>query len=542
MQSLAKNVRLIPANPMLTPTGRPKNAKERVAAYCRVSTDQDDQVNSFHVQREYYEQKINETPEWTNAGIYADEGISGTSMERRPEFMKMLRACRQHKIDRVLCKSLSRFARNTVDCLDTVRELKGLGIAVYFEKENIDTLKQQSEFIITLYSGFAQAESESLSANVRLGMRMGFAQGKVIVRTDMLVGYTKDAEGKPVIESKGAATVLRIYSSYLAGMSLPQIRDALIRDGVPTATGIKAWSSEAVKNILTNERYMGDALLQKWYKKDCFSKACTKNNGELPQYYVENNHEGIVSRELFSRVQSEMARRANLKKPATLNGERVKGQYSAKYALTERLICGECGTPYRRCTWVRGDGKRIVWRCISRLTYAKQYCHDSPTLDEYKIHAAIVEAINLILENKDEILETVTEAIRVAFDNGRGGMDMAALRQRRTDLQLMMDNLIEQVMKDGQESEEMDRQLKSAMEELERLEQAIQQRDLEQRAAECENARLKEIMQRIRETPCALTEYDDRLVRQIVERVTVDSKDHLTVSFGQGVDIQVRIP
>ncbi len=513
-----------------------------MAAYCRVSTDQDDQINSFHVQREYYEQKINETPEWTNAGIYADEGISGTSMEKRPEFMKMLRACRQHKIDRVLCKSISRFARNTVDCLDTVRELKGLGIAVYFEKENIDTLKQQSEFIITLYSGFAQAESESLSANVRLGMRMGFAQGKVIVRTDMLVGYTKDAEGNPVIEPKGAATVLRIYSSYLAGMSLPQIRDALIRDGVPTATGIKAWSSEAVKNILTNERYMGDALLQKWYKKDCFSKACTKNNGELPQYYVENNHEGIVSRELFSRVQSEMARRANLKKPAALNGERVKGQYSAKYALTERLICGECGTPYRRCTWVRGNGKRIVWRCISRLTYAKQYCHDSPTLDEYKIHAAIVEAINLILENKDEILETVTEAIRVAFDNGKGGLDMAALRQRRTDLQLMMDNLIEQVMKDGQESEEMDRQLKSAMEELERLEQAIQQRDLEQRAAECENARLKEIMQRIRETPCALTEYDDLLVRQIVERVTVDSKDQLTVSLGQGVDIQVQMP
>ena len=153
-----------------------------------------------------------------------------------------------------------------------------------------------------------------------------------------------------------------------------------------------------------------------------------------------------------------------------------------------------------------------------------------------------MEAINIILENRDEILETVAEAIRVAFDNGKSGLDMAALRQRRTDLRLLLDNLIEQVMKDGKESEEMDRQLKSSMEELERLEEAIQQQDLEQRAAECENARLKQILQRIQETPCALTEYDDRLVRQIVERVTVDSKDHLTVSFGQGVDIQVQIP
>lgn len=542
MQVLAKNVRVIPANPMLTTTGKPKSAKVRVAAYCRVSTDEKDQINSFQVQREYYEKKINETTEWTSAGIYADEGISGTSMERRPDFMKMLRACRQHKIDRILCKSLSRFARNTVDCLDTVRELKGLGISVFFEKENIDTLTQQSEFIITLYSGFAQAESESLSANVRMGKRMSFAQGKVIFRTDMMIGYVKDAAGNPIIEPNGAATVLRIYGSYLAGMSLSQIRDMLIKDNVPTATGIKGWSSEAIRNILTNERYIGDALLQKWYKRDCFSKACTRNKGELPQYYVENNHEGVVSRELFNQVQSEMARRANLRKATALPGERAKGQYSARYSLTERLICGECGTQYRRCTWVRNGKKRIVWRCISRLEYGKKYCQSSPTIDEHILHSAIVQAINTILTNQEEIRETVMDATRTAFDNGKNTDDMAELRRRQADLKLLMDDLIEQILNANNETDELDRQLKSTMGKLQQLDIAIQQRDLELRAAECENTRLNEILRMIQNSPCALTEYDDTLVRQIVERVTVDSKEQITVSFGYGVDIPIRLP
>ncbi len=542
MQALAKNVRIIPANPLLTPTGRPKNAKERVAAYCRVSTDEEDQLNSFAVQKEYYERKISETPEWSNAGIFADEGISGTGMERRTEFLRMIQACRQGKIDRILCKSISRFARNTVDCLDTVRELKEMGIAVFFEKKNIDTLKQQSEFIITLYSGFAQAESESISANVRMGKRMGFAQGKVVFRTDMMVGYTKDAEGKPVVDPAGAATVLRIYASYLAGMSLGQIKNELIADDVPTAKGVRAWSSETIRSILTNERYMGDALLQKWYKAGCLAKGCKKNNGELPQYYVENNHEGIVSKELFNRVQSEMARRANHKKAATLGGERTRGKYSARYALTERLVCGECGTPYRRCTWTQKGEKRIVWRCISRLEHGKQYCRNSPTMDEYKIHAAILEAFNMVLENREEILETVMEAIRTAFENGKGHTDMPALRQRRADLKLVMDSLIDRILQGNENCAELDGQLKETMDDLEKVEEAIRQQDRERMAAENENARLSAILAAIQETPCALTEYDDILVRQTIDQVTVDSKEQLTVSFGYGVEVQVRVP
>jgi site-specific DNA recombinase len=541
MEALAKNVRVIPANPMLTPTGRPKSQKERVAAYCRVSTDEEDQKNSFLVQKEFYETKISQTPEWSLAGIFADEGITGTSMDRRTEFRKMLRHCRQRKIDRILCKSISRFARNTVDCLDTVRELKSLGIAVFFEKENIDTLLQQSEFIITLYSSFAQAESESISANVRLGKRMSFAQGKVIIRTDMMVGYEKDENGNPIIDPTGAATVLRIYSSYLAGMSLGQIRKELVEDGVPTARGVKAWSTEVIQSILKNERYTGDALLQKWYKEGCLTKNCKRNNGELPQYYVENNHEAIVSKELFNRVQSEMARRANRKKAVSPTGERIRGKYSAQYALTEKLICGECGTPYRRCTWTQNGVKRVVWRCISRLEYGKQYCHKSPTMDEYKLHEAIIQAINRILEDKDDILETVTAGIRAAFDNGKGGVTLSELRRRKAELREIISDLTDIVLGKNDITEEIHQRLQDSISELERSESAIKEMEREQAAEECENARLTAILEAIRETPCALNEYDDTLVRQIIERITVDSKEQITVSFGYGVDIPIAI-
>jgi len=541
MSTLAKNVRIIPANPMLTPTGRPKNSKERVAAYCRVSTDEKDQINSFHAQKDYYTQKIEETEAWTSAGIYADEGISGTSMDRRAEFTKMIRACRQHKIDRILCKSISRFARNTVDCLETVRELKTLGIAVYFEKENIDTLQQQSEFIITLYSSFAQAESESISANVRMGQRMAFAQGKVPFSATALVGYTKDAQGKPVIEPKGAAIILRIFSSYLAGMSYEQIAKELTAEGIPTSRNLKRWTKQGIQSILTNERYMGDALLQKTYKESCLSKYCKKNNGELPQYYVENNHEGIVSKELFRRVQSEIARRANLKKATMSSSDRVRGRYSAKYSLTERLICGECGTLYRRCTWTQKGIKRVVWRCISRLEHGKRFCHASPTIDEHIIHSAIVEAINSILENREEILEAVTEAIRIAFDKGDGRSTLGALKQRQTDLKLIISDLVDRVIGGNENNFELDKQLKSSMDELERVEEAILQRERETMAAERENDRLNDIIESIQKTPCALTEYDDTLVRRIVDRVTVDSSDQITVSFGYGVDVPISI-
>ena len=269
-----KRIQFIPASKSgneIKAMQRP-NGKLRTAAYCRVSTDTEEQLNSYAAQKAYYTQKIAENPEWEMAGIFADEGISGTSMKKRKEFNRMIAACKRGRIDLILTKSLSRFARNTVDCLDTVRKLKANGIGVIFEKENINTLTQSSEFMITLFSGFAQAESESLSKNVSWGKQKSMEAGKVVFQFAKLLGYRKGADGQPEVVPEEAETTRRIYRRYLEGASLQNIQDELIADNIPTASGLKGWTRQVIKRILKNEKYCGDALLQKTYITDCISK------------------------------------------------------------------------------------------------------------------------------------------------------------------------------------------------------------------------------------------------------------------------------
>ena len=285
-----RTVRCIPATKPRASAGRNgQHGKQRVAAYCRVSTDSEEQINSYTAQKAYYSQKIEETPDWEMAGLFADEGITGTSMKKRKEFNCMITACKRGRIDLILTKSLSRFARNTVDCLEIVRMLKARGIGVIFEKENINTLTVSSEFLITLFSGFAQAESESLSTNVGLGIRMAMKDGKVNFHYNTMLGYRKGEDGKPEIVPEEAQVIRRIYQRYLDGCSEGQIAKELDREGTPTAKGVKAWSHQVVHSILCNEKYIGDALLQKTYVTDCINKQVKKNNGERPQYYIENN-------------------------------------------------------------------------------------------------------------------------------------------------------------------------------------------------------------------------------------------------------------
>lgn len=306
----------------------------------------------------------------------------------------MITACKRGHIDLIITKSLSRFARNTVDCLETVRLLKANGIGVYFEKENINTLTESSEFLITLFSGFAQAESESLSKNVAWGKAKSAEAGKVTFQYKKMLGYRKGADGQPEIVPEEAEVIKRIYHRYLDGCTLGQIKRELDEDNVPTAQGVEFWSPAIIHNILTNEKYIGDALLQKTYVTDCISKKVKKNQGERAMYYVENNHPAIISREMFDQVRNEMTRRSSKRKVLQKSGKTELGKYSGKYALTELLVCVECGSPYKRVTWARNGKKRIVWRCVSRLEFGTQYCHNSPTLDESKLHSAILASMN----------------------------------------------------------------------------------------------------------------------------------------------------
>ena len=487
-----RRIHVIPATKQATAPGRASGRKQRVAAYCRVSTDSEEQLTSYTAQKAYYTQKIDENPDWEMAGIYADKGITGTSMKKRVEFKKMIAACKRGKIDLILTKSLSRFARNTVDSLEVVRMLRANGIGVIFEKENINTLTESSEFLLTLFSGFAQAESESISKNVIWGIQKSREAGNVPFQYQKLLGYQRGPDGQPEIVPEEAEVVKRIYRRYLDGCSLAQIKRELEADGVPTASGIQGWTYQVVRNILTNERYIGDALLQKTYTTDCISKTVKKNQGDRPMVYVERNHPAIVSKAMFYQVREEMARRASKRKVMQKTGKTEQGKYSAKYALSELLVCGECGTPYKRCTWARNGKKRIVWRCVSRLEFGTKYCHDSPSMDEDKLHQAILEGINEFVQAGQGLGDELLDLAGIVQQGGSAdGIDPLTLRNR--------------------------------------LDALTVQQDEEQRAGQ--EARLRELAEWLKRQKSEFTEYDDTITRRYVERITVVDAETIRIKF-----------
>ena len=508
----------------------------KVAAYCRVSTDEEEQKNSYQAQIEYYTDKINKNPEWQMAGIFADEGITGTQAKKRPEFLKMIRLCRQGKIDMILTKSFSRFARNTVDSLDYIRELRTLGIAVISEKENINTLTAESEMLITIMSCFAQAESESISKNVSWGVRQSFKNGNVPIQYAKLLGYKKGENGLPEIIPDEAEIVKEIFHSYLDGMSLRQIADSLNDRAVKTKHKQTTWQPEIVKSILVNEKYTGDALLQKTYITDCITKKTRKNNGELPMYLVKNHHEPIVSRADFNRVQEEMARRSAKRVIADKLTKGKQGRYSAKYALSELLICGECGTHYRRVTWTAKGFKEIKWRCISRIQYGKKKCHCSPTVDEQALHKAIVSAINEFCEVKDDVAKVLRESITEVLDPNLNGSVQAA-QQRIDELAHNIDELIKLATIPETAATAM-ADIEKFSDEMKTLREFIETEKAKQMTAQRGSAELDAVLERLECEDFTMTEYDDVAVRQLIQKVTVESKNTITVTFKGGFEIR----
>ena len=529
--TLDRRVRVIPATKTQGAIHSTYDGKKRVAAYCRVSTDSEEQLNSYEAQKSYYTQKIEDSPDWEMAGIYADEGITGTSLKKRTEFKKMITACKRGHIDLIITKSLSRFARNTVDCLETVRLLKANGIGVYFEKENINTLTESSEFLITLFSGFAQAESESLSKNVAWGKAKSAEAGKVTFQYKKMLGYRRGADGQPEIVPEEAEVIKRIYHRYLDGCTLGQIKRELDADKVPTAQGVDSWSPAIIHNILTNEKYIGDALLQKTYITDCISKKVKKNQGERAMYYVENNHPAIISREVFNQVRNEMTRRSSKRKVLQKSGKTELGKYSGKYALTELLVCGECGSPYKRVTWARNGKKRIVWRCVSRLEFGTKYCHNSPTLDESKLHSAILTAMNEFAAIRQEVcpdvLAMAEEAKQALSQTGAKLLELKkhleAVSREQSDL---LDRLLEN-MGDA----ELNTKMKALTDEKESLKAQILDTQQMEVSLEEQAARHQQMWDSIMECSAGYTEFDDEFVRQIIQKITVEDEETIRIHF-----------
>ena len=472
----------------------------------------------------------------------ADEGLSGTSTKKRTEFNRMIAACKRGRIDMILTKSLSRFSRNTLDCLEIVRTLKAQGIGVIFEKENINTLTQTSEFMMTLFSGFAQAESESISRNVSWGIQKGMESGNVPFHYFRLLGYRKGADGQPEIEPEGAKTVRRIYRRYLEGASLSDLKRELEEDGVLTLAGTAVWSCQSIRNILTNEKYVGDALLQKTYVTDCIKKTVKKNNGERPMYYVENHHEAIIPREVFRRVQEEMTRRNSKRKVMQKSAKTEQGKYSGRYAFSELLVCGECGSPYRRCTWAKNGKKRIVWRCVSRLEYGKKFCHYSPTMGEVELQNGVVRALNQYAADRSEIQSGVLEAASLSAGNGGSqGMGLLDLRQRMENLTAEQTLLLEKVLED-MDNPEWNAQLKELSEEKQALAERIAAMEENEEHRRAQEAKREELREWLKEQPMEFAEYDETITRRMVEKMTVVNSDTVLVRIRDTTDeIEIRI-
>lgn len=510
---------------------RPK----RVAAYCRVSTDREEQEHSFETQKAMYTEMIMMKPTWQMAGIYADEGITGTVAKKRPGFMKMIEDCRKGKIDMIVTKSVSRFSRNNLDCLMYVRELKQLGIPIIFEKEGINTIQVSSELLLTLFGALSQAESESISMNVKLGIRQSLKNGNVRFSYKTFLGYRKGADGQPEIVPEQADIVRRIYNDFLAGATYLEIAKRLTEEKVPTMGGGSRWFSERIKSILKNEKYKGDALLQKTYITDPISKRVKKNNGELPMYYVENSHPAIIERRIFDRVQEEIARRAGKKKVKQTGTKTELGRYSGKYALTELLYCGECGTPYRRCTWSRNGKKKIVWRCVSRLDYGKKYCKNSPSVEESRLHNAIAAAITKKANSEEINIGGIMDHIE-SFGSRRDTDGIIQRQRRIAEIEKVIDDLA-RLNSDEAQSGELDYKFSELYAELYSVKDEIE--EMQSDAATLDGDMLNEMREVVTGLKNHPVEYDDKVVRQLIDCIKVMSADMIKICFKDGTVTEV---
>lgn len=515
-----------------------KYHQQRVAAYCRVSTDSEEQLTSYTTQKKVYSEMIAARKDWEFAGLYADEGISGTRADKRPQFKKIINDCLSGKIDYIITKSVSRFARNTVDCLDHVRILKAKGIGVFFEEQNIDTLKIDSELYLVIYAGFAQSESESMSKNITWTFRKKFEDGNSVFMYKKLLGYKKGEDGMPEIVPEEAALVKRVYNMYLAGETPRRISAAMKAEKIEIPGKSLSFSESMISGILTNEKYCGDSVLQKTVTIDCISKTRRKNTGEAPMYYVQNSHPAIISREVFHKTQEELMRRKTRTPQSSKSSITATGKYS-RFALTDVLVCAECGSRYKRVTWTASGQKKIVWRCINRLDYGKKYCKTSPTVDEIKLHSAIMRALNQFNEEDRSTYMALMKATIGEALGLNGCSDEIDLLQRKIDaLNKKMIELINDSVQSGDDMESREAEFKEISDTIALLKSRIATVEDSANTSGSTNERLEQIQKIIAQREQKRFEYDDSIVRQMIECIKVLPEGKLEIIFGGGYVVE----
>lgn len=517
------NVTVIPARkrPGNIINKNKEKPKLRVVAYCRVSTDMEEQASSYEIQVKHYEEFISRNPLWEFAGIYADDGISGTNTKKREGFNDMINACMEGKVDMVITKSISRFARNTIDCLKFVRKLKEKNIPIIFEKENINTMEASGELLLTIMASLAQQESASLSQNVKLGLQFRYQEGKFQLNTNHFLGYTKDEDGNLIIEPNEAKVIKRIYLEFLDGASLRDIAKGLERDGIKTGGHNKKWHLSTIRGILCNEKYMGDALLQKTITTDFIEKVRIKNDGSMPQYYVKDSHEAIIPKDIYVQVQEELSRRANMS-----SGDKKRRIYSSKYALSSICKCSHCEDIYRRTHWNARGKKSVVWRCINRMENGPSVCQ-SPTIREKELHDAVVKALNRVLKYNDETTEKLMENIEEVVASSKTD-EIEAINKKIADKQKELLALVKQK-----------KDYSSVADEVDRLNEEKQKLLVIEASKEDTKRRVEQMKKFINEQNQRISEYDELLVRKYIKEITIfDEKIQVTFKSGIDVDIQ----
>lgn len=533
-----KIVTKIDANPLLIKHNN-ENALLRVAAYCRVSTDSDDQIESYKAQVAHYSEVIAKNPRWRFVDIYADEGITGTMAKKRPNFLRMIRDCDKGKIDLILTKSVARFARNTVDSLNYVRRLKAKGIGVFFEEQNLDSLKADSEMLIGFHSVMAQAESENISANVRWGIRQRMRTGTFAFRYNIL-GYRKGADGQPEIVPEEAEYIQTIYRMYLDGNSLDQIKKYLERNRILTAQGKTEWSLQIIRNILTNERYSGDMLLQKTFTENPISKKVKKNRGEMAKYLITNNHPAIIDKDTFKLVQREVARRGSKRKTAD-KSITEQGKYSGKFALTELLVCGECGSPYRRMTWTKKGKSRKVWRCLSRVEHGTQYCFHSISVEETKLQNAICRALNKAVEHRQEVLDLIMSNLSYGVTGDDDVLYLSSLEKQIKDLDEEMDRTVRLSYESNGDPKRFREMISELCCQMSALRQELELTKSRLEANEKVSVEIERIKSILSDETMRFNEYDEVTVRRLVEYIRVMADNRIIVVLKGGMSIEESI-
>ena len=530
-----------PSNNKIDRRNSQKIERLRVAAYCRVSTGSEEQLESYQSQVRYYKDKITSNSNWELVGIYADEGLSGTQVKWRQNFQRMIDDALAGKIDLIITKSISRFARNTLDTLKYVRLLRERNIAVYFEKENINTLDMAGELLLTILSSLAQAESESISKNVRIGLKMKMRRGEMVGFNGCL-GYDYDPTTKTLsINEEEAKTVRYIFKRYTEGAGCFTIAKELTRLKFKTKLGNTVWHESSVRRILKNEKYVGDLILGKTFTQDPISKRRLENFGEEEKYYIRDNHEAIISRELFEKAQEILQKRSG---KHSNKGQREK--YSRKYAFSSMVQCGFCGSHFTRRTWHAGsEYEKIMWSCVTSIKKGKKNCIHSKSISEEELKSAFIDAFNLLCTKHKEITEEFLKNVEAALNDSNATNDLRKVEKKIGMIENNINKLIDLYLTGVLDQESFKNKYSQLLKELEK--EKAQAEELQALIKKEDNLKDRiNIFRKIFEENEILHEFDREIFESTVERIIVGKIDEngevnpyvLTFIFRTGMEVE----